>query len=165
MSDMLVRLFDLSESECCALEETLRGKGIYLKRAMIPDTGRICTFVREHFGEGWSHEAAAGIMRNGCWIAVKDKKVVGFACFDATMLDFFGPIGVLEEMRGNDIGKALLLKCLLSMREKGYAYAVIGWVGPAKFYEKCVGAFIIPDPAAKNGPRSYHNMVQFDEPY
>ena len=30
------------------------------------------------------------------------------------------------------------------MREMGYAYAVIGGVGPAAFYEKVCGAFIIP---------------------
>ena len=161
--DMLVKLFDLSESECCALEDTLRGKGIYLKRAMIPDLARVTEFAREHFGEGWSHEAHTGVLRNGCWIAVKDKQIVGFACFESTMRNFFGPIGVLEEMRGLDIGKALLLKCMLSMREMGYAYAIIGWVGPEEFYKKCVGAIPIPDDAAGRAPRSYHNMVQFDE--
>jgi hypothetical protein len=30
------------------------------------------------------------------------------------------------------------------MRESGYAYAIIGGVGPAAFYEKTVGAFTIP---------------------
>jgi len=30
------------------------------------------------------------------------------------------------------------------MREMGYAYAVIGGVGPAAFYEKVCGAFLIP---------------------
>ena len=31
------------------------------------------------------------------------------------------------------------------MREEGYVYAIIGGVGPVKFYEKCVGAQLIPD--------------------
>jgi hypothetical protein len=30
------------------------------------------------------------------------------------------------------------------MREMDYAYAVIGGVGPASFYEKICGAFTIP---------------------
>ena len=30
------------------------------------------------------------------------------------------------------------------MLEMGYAYAVIGGVGPAQFYEKVCGAFVIP---------------------
>ena len=29
------------------------------------------------------------------------------------------------------------------MREMGYAYAIIGGVGPAEFYEKAVGAKVI----------------------
>ncbi len=42
------------------------------------------------------------------------------------------------------LGTALLLLCLESMRELGYAYAVIGGVGPIEFYEKVCGAFVIP---------------------
>jgi hypothetical protein len=30
------------------------------------------------------------------------------------------------------------------MREMGYAYAVIGGVGPAEYYEKVCDAFVIP---------------------
>ena len=42
------------------------------------------------------------------------------------------------------IGAALLYRCLEAMWEMGYAYAVIGGVGPAEFYEKVCGAFLIP---------------------
>ena len=31
------------------------------------------------------------------------------------------------------------------MREMGYGYAIIGGVGPAEFYEKVCGAFVIAD--------------------
>jgi predicted N-acetyltransferase YhbS len=51
---------------------------------------------------------------------------------------------VRADLRGSGLGAALLLACLGSMREMGYAYAIIGGVGPAKFYEKTVGAFVIP---------------------
>lgn len=30
------------------------------------------------------------------------------------------------------------------MREMGYAYAVIGGVGPTEYYKKLCGAFVIP---------------------
>ena len=33
---------------------------------------------------------------------------------------------------------------MLDMKLKGYGYAIIGWVGPAAFYEKAVGAVMIP---------------------
>ena len=52
---------------------------------------------------------------------------------------------MLPEERGKGIGKALLLCCLHSMREMGYGYAIIGSIGPQAYYEKCVGAMLIPD--------------------
>jgi hypothetical protein len=42
------------------------------------------------------------------------------------------------------VGSALLFRCLEAMRELGYAYGIIGGVGPAAFYEKACGAFVIP---------------------
>jgi predicted N-acetyltransferase YhbS len=56
----------------------------------------------------------------------------------------FGPTGVRKDLRGLGLGAALLFRCPESMREMGYAYAVIGGVGSAGFYEKIVGAFVIP---------------------
>lgn len=58
---------------------------------------------------------------------------------------FFGPTRVLDEYQGQGIGKALLIKSLEGLRELGYAYAVIGSVGPVEFYAKCCNAIIIPD--------------------
>jgi hypothetical protein len=80
-----------------------------------------------------------------CYIAVKEERLIGFACYDATALGYFGPTGVEESQRGKGTGRALLLACLLDMRIKGYGYAVIGFVGPAEFYRKAVGAVEIPD--------------------
>ena len=42
---------------------------------------------------------------------------------------FFGPTGVGEDARGTGIGKALLFKCLESLKELGHVYGVIGGVG------------------------------------
>ena len=49
---------------------------------------RITDFVRAQFGEGWASECTAGILRNGCWVAVKEKQVVGFACYYPSARDF-----------------------------------------------------------------------------
>lgn len=68
---------------------------------------------------------------------------MGFACYESTAKNFFGPTGTLESERGKGIGKVLLIKSLESLRELGYVYAIIGGVGPAEFYEKAVGAKII----------------------
>ena len=75
-----------------------------------------------------------------CFLAVKEKEILGFACYEATCKDFFGPIGVREDMRGSGIGAGLLLHALHGMRDLGYAYGIIGGVGPISFYEKTVNA-------------------------
>jgi hypothetical protein len=42
------------------------------------------------------------------------------------------------------LGKALLMKSLEALREDGYAYAIIGGVGPREFYANACGAIEIP---------------------
>ena len=79
-----------------------------------------------------------------CHLAVRERQIAGFAVYESTRRGYFGPTGVREDLRGSGLGAALLLACLESMREMGYGYAIIGGVGPAKFYEKTVGATIIP---------------------
>ena len=151
--DMLVKLYEVQD--CPELMEKLKAEGIFIKKAMTPDLTKITSWVKETFGQGWADECTAAILSDGCWIAVKDKKVIGFACYDATMKDFFGPTGVQEDMRGHGIGKALLIRCLISMKERGYAYAIIGSAGPKDFYRKAVGAIGIEGSI----PGAYRNMV------
>ena len=80
-----------------------------------------------------------------CFIALDQEKLTGFACYEATCRGFFGPGGVLEAHRGQGLGTLLLVECLRSMKEMGYAYAIIGGVGPKDFYVRAVGAIDIPD--------------------
>jgi GNAT superfamily N-acetyltransferase len=103
-------------------------------------------FVGANFHGVWAMEAERAFagMPISCYIGLKDAEIVGFAVYESTRRDYFGPTGVREDLRGSGLGTALLLACLDSMREMGYAYAIIGGVGPAKFYEKTVGAFVIP---------------------
>lgn len=145
MPDMLVKLYQVEERT--ELTQRLRDQGITIRRALAPDKQSVLEYIREHFSQGWQCECDCTFGRQpiGTFIAVKDKKVVGFACYDATAKGFFGPTGVTEALQGQGIGTALLLRTLVSMREEGYGYAIIGWVGPARFYEKTVGATVIED--------------------
>ena len=86
--DMLVKLYEVQD--CPELIEKLKNEGVLIKKAMTPDLTKITSWVKETFGQGWADECTAAILTDGCWIAVKDKKVIGFACYDATMKDFFG---------------------------------------------------------------------------
>jgi len=144
MPDMLVNLYQLPENMDFLQDLP---EGVKIKRAMAPDTGRIMAWIEETFSVGWAHECQKALFNNpqSCFLAVKDKEIVGFACYDATARGFVGPMGVCEEARGTGVGKVLLVTALEHMRVLGYAYAIIGGVGPAEFYARCVGATLIED--------------------
>ena len=150
MSDMIVKLYaqDFKSSEDELLKE-----GIVVKKAYIGDRDIILQFVRENFDNEsvWTAECEYALFNNPitCHIAVKNKKIIGFACYDATTKGFFGPTGVQESFRGKGVGKELLIRSLLSMKESGYAYAIIGWTATdaIEFYKKTVNAVKIPKSA------------------
>ena len=142
--DMLVNLYSLPESKPI--------EGIHISRVLPPDNFRVLEWVKEQFGQGWQSESLSALAAqpSTCFIAQKNGKIVGFACYDATALGFFGPIGVREDCRGRGLGAALLLSCLRAMREAGYGYAVIGWCDEHEaFYRETAGAVPIPDSAPK----------------
>ena len=145
MPDMLVKLYDLPKDD--GLEERLAREGIIIRRAMAPDKLRIVPRVQEISTLSAAGECDVSFSRVpvSCFIATLGAKIIGYACYDATALNFFGPTAVDPAWRGKGIGKALLLRCMHAMADEGYGYAIIGSVGPAAFYEKVVGATIIPD--------------------
>jgi predicted N-acetyltransferase YhbS len=141
---MLARLYDLPDPAPSL--QRIAAAGLRIRRADPWDRLRLRGFIRENFQDVWAMEAERAFagMPISCYIGLKDAEIVGFAVYESTRRDYFGPTGVREDLRGNGLGAALLLACLGSMREMGYAYAIIGGVGPAKFYEKTVGAVVIP---------------------
>lgn len=141
--DMLVKLYDLPDSQ--ATYDRLRQAGITLRRALAPEKHKVTAWVRKTFSEAWASEAEVAFGRQpvSCFIAVQDRKIIGFACHDATCPNFFGPTGVEPKAQKGGIGKALLFACLEDMRHQGFGYAIIGGVGPAEFYAKAVGAVTI----------------------
>ncbi len=145
MSDMLVSL--LSVKPCPELKAKLEEQGIVIRRAMTPDMYRIFPWIEQHSSLSAKGEAATCFSRQpvSLFIATKQADIIGYACYEATCRNFFGPTKVLEEYQGMGIGKALLIEALLDMRSIGYAYAIIGGVGPKDFYRKCAGAIEIPD--------------------
>lgn len=142
--DLLVKLYDIVAD--ADLDRQLVDNGVVIRRALAPELDTIRAWITPRFSPGWASEVQVAFSRdpNACLIAVRDGKLLGFACYDAIALGFFGPTGVDEEARGLGIGKALLLKTLLAMRERGYGYAAIGWAGPVDFYARTVGAIPIP---------------------
>ena len=145
MPDMLVNLLRLPPVDE-ALEAT-RAAGLVVRRARPWESARVREFVSGNFSRAWADEIAGGLVRQPVtvFVALREGRPVGFAAYECTRKDFFGPTGVVESERGRGLGRALLLAALRGLRELGYAYAVIGGVGPAGFYERAVGARLIPD--------------------
>ena len=144
MIDMLVRLYDLPDS--AALYADIAAMGVTLRRARAFEQHTVAEFVRTNFSEKWVSEVHIALTRQpaACFIATRDQRILGFACHDTTRRGFFGPTGVAQDERGIGLGKALLFKTLEALRELGYAYAIIGGVGPKEFYGKTCGAIEIP---------------------
>ena len=143
MQDMLVRLYDLPDHS--GTITSLQKDGITIRRALAAEKSIVIDWVTQHFGTGWASETEVSFSYQpvACFIATENAKIVGFGCYDSAYRNFFGPTGVEETLRGKGIGKALLLECLLAMKAQGFAYGIIGGVGPARFYEKAVGAVLI----------------------
>ncbi len=143
MHDMLVRLYalpDLADAlAACAAD------GVAVRRALMPEKPAVVDWVRARFPSAAAEvEAAFARPPVTCFVALRAGALAGFACYDVTCPNFFGPEGVAQDERGRGIGRALLLSALHAQRAQGYAYAVIGGVGPAEFYAKTVGAVAIP---------------------
>ncbi|MCJ8329250.1 MAG: GNAT family N-acetyltransferase [Lentisphaeria bacterium] len=143
MPDMLVKLYELPDP--ALLVQNLSDAGITIRRVMPYEKQKCLDWVGENFSDGWMSECDVSFSNNPCssFIATENSTIIGFASYDSTNKNFFGPTGVSESARGRGVGKALLLVALQAMKDNGYAYAIIGGVGPKEFYAKAVGAIEI----------------------
>ena len=159
MPDLLVPLYRLPPAQTRL--DALREAGIVIRRAYPFELSRTRRFIVRHFTESWADEAEAAFARQPitCWLAIHERRIVGFACVESTARGFFGPTGVEAAWRGRGIGAALLLAALHGLREMGYAYAIIGAAGPADFYARTAGAIPIPD----STPGIYVDMLDRDD--
>lgn len=145
MADMLASLLKIPDDR--ELVDRLNQEGINIRRIHPYEISILRRFIKKHFGEGWADEVMNAFTHQPptCFVATKEKKILGFAAYECTRRNFFGPTGVVPETRGKGIGKALFIACMKAMHDMGYAYAIIGGVGPKDFYANCIGAIEIPD--------------------
>ena len=141
MPDLLVNLLKLPPLENTPAEEFL------IRRAQPFELTPVRTFVTTNFSQSWADEISIGFARQpiSVFIATMERELVGFAAYECTRRGYFGPTGVVPAAQSKGVGKALLLSSLWALREMGYVYAIIGAAGPVRFYQKAVGAIIIPD--------------------
>ncbi|MBQ5665204.1 MAG: GNAT family N-acetyltransferase [Akkermansia sp.] len=143
MVDMLVRLYALPEG--APLRRKLEEKGVLIRTCRPYEMHAVQEWIARTFSTRWVSEFTAAMSHQpvGCIIATRNREVLGFACFDATMRGFIGPMGVDPSLRMGGVGKALLVTALEQMKALGYGYAVIGGTGPQEFYSRTVGATVI----------------------
>ncbi len=148
MADALVKLYDLKGTPTDIA-------GIEIRRPMPHEKGTVKHWIARVFSEAWGEEFECSFKTFPVTslIALRNDKLVGFACYDVTCRGYFGPTGVVESERGKGIGKELLIRSMLGLRELGYAYAIIGWAGPIDFYVKTLGAIPIPGSSPGAYPR------------
>ena len=113
-----------------------------VRRAQAGDERELTQFVAAQFDPPWLDDTRRALARRPppLFVAVRDGRIVGFACHGVNRADWFGPLGVGAEARGLRLGEALLRRCLDEMAAAGLAAAQIAWVGPIRFYSRAVGA-------------------------
>jgi GNAT superfamily N-acetyltransferase len=156
--DMLVPLYRLPMMGAEAVTALEKAHGITVRHVYPFERSMLRDFIEKHFTRGWADEAEMGFrhMPASVLIAIREKKIVGFAGYDCTFNGFFGPTGVDEAYRGKGIGKALLIASLWELKQMGYAYAVAGSVSTSEFYAKSCGAV----PIADSDPGAYADLLK-----
>jgi ribosomal protein S18 acetylase RimI-like enzyme len=141
--DLLVKLYELDRYR----ERARVPEGVVVRNAMPYEASRVARWVAKRFGEKWSDEARACFSRQpvSCVLALSGNRLLGFACHDATLRGFFGPVGVDVAARGRGIGRALAWAAFDGLRARGYGYAIVGAASEVRFYVEGFGALPIPD--------------------
>lgn len=155
MPDIICPLLNLPDPE--PLYARLQNEGIRICRPASYQRTAVREFILAHFGQGWVDEVASAFNRHPAtaFIAVHEKRIVGFSAYEATAPAYFGPTGVDDAYRGRSIGKALLYAALYGLRELGYIYGFIGAPGPIDFYLKATPGLLLPAEW-----RTFHSTVE-----
>jgi mycothiol synthase len=119
-------------------EQRLASQGVFIRRATEQDLPAIAGFFQRTFGDDWRVETTLAMTREppAVHLALKGSDIVGFAAHSGMNREWgnFGPMGIVDEMRGLGIGRILLYRCMKDLKDAGHTSAVIPWVGPYRFY-------------------------------
>ncbi|MGI5246844.1 GNAT family N-acetyltransferase [Dactylosporangium sp. CA-139066] len=128
----------LRSAEAARDEARLEATGV----KVLPAGGDTPDWVRSIWGDGWAWEVEQSLDRGGagCYVAVRDGEILGFAAYGANRPSWFGPMGTAPAAEGLGVGRVLLRRCLADQRAGGLTTAQIGWAGPIGFYSKAVAA-------------------------
>jgi mycothiol synthase len=126
-------------------------KGYEVRRAR-PDEQPLVEAVRVEFGGAWPLELERALAYSpgregralggqpGVHVAIKDSQYCAFAAHDGNNagLGWFGPTGTWPAHRGQGLGEALLVACLVDVAAE-HERCEVAWIGPRPFYDKVAG--------------------------
>lgn len=131
----------VSPARAAELAAAATARGYEVRRAR-PDERTLLDAVAAEFGGAWPFELARALEHEpaGVHVAVKDGAFAAFAAHDGNNrgLGWFGPAGTWPAHRGQRLGEALLLACLVDVAAR-HAQCEVAWIGPRPFYDKVAG--------------------------
>ncbi len=144
-NDLLIKIHDPQWLDLTS--NSLSETDIRLRKPIGPDRSLLLGWAEQHFPTLWVDEIQRALCNQpvSCWLAQRADSLLGFACYDATALGFFGPLGVIDSARGLGIGSALTRACLHEMHLKGYRYAIVGRTQADAFYRRIAPTIPIDD--------------------
>lgn len=116
-------------------------RGYHIRRTRSGEHALLDAVAAE-FGGAWPFELARSLTADppGIHVAVRDGEYCGFAAHDGNNrgLGWFGPAGTWPAHRGQGLGEALLLACLVDIAAH-HARCEVAWIGPRAFYDRVAG--------------------------
>jgi len=116
-------------------------RGYEVRRARADETALLAAVATE-FGGAWPFELerALGYEPAGVHVALRGGAYCAFAAHDGNNrgLGWFGPTGTWPAHRGQGLGEALLVACLVDVAAT-HAQCEVAWIGPRPFYDKVAG--------------------------
>jgi mycothiol synthase len=120
-------------------------RGYTIRRARADET-ELVTAIASEFGGAWPFEVeralqwSSGGLVGGVHVAVRRGEYCAFAAHDGNNagLGWFGPAGTWPAHRGQRLGEAVLIACLLDVAQD-HDVCEIAWIGPEPFYQKSCG--------------------------
>jgi GNAT superfamily N-acetyltransferase len=133
----------VTEERAAALDDAARARGYEVRRVGKRERDLLLRVAGDAFSQAWAFELGRAMDQEipAVFAAWKDGAPVAFAAHDAynSGLGWFGPAGTLTAHQGCGLGEALLIHCLLDVRDRPEG-GVIAWIGPREWYERCAGA-------------------------
>lgn len=131
----------VSAARAAELARAAAGRGYEIRRARGDERGLLDAVAAE-FGGAWPFEIerALGHAPAGVHVALHEGAYCAFAAHDGNNrgLGWFGPTGTWSAHRGQGLGEALLVACLVDVAT-AHERCEVAWIGPRPFYDKIAG--------------------------